>query len=123
MGYYTNYSMEIRSLDGKNLSMEFAEDVLRYLKGIGLVGECSVFDEGYYLSRDCLFFYSYDAMKWYEYEEDMIALSKAYPNAMFMLHGDGEDSMDIWNLYCLNGKTEFTRAEIPQPKTIPWNRT
>jgi hypothetical protein len=48
----------------------------------------------------------YDA-KWYNHHEDMIALSKLYPNALFCLAGSGEESGDLWKAYYKNGKSQY----------------
>jgi len=47
-----------------------------------------------------------DDAKWYHWEEDMIDLSKAYPDIIFELYGDGDDSEDVWKSVFYNGKHE-----------------
>ena len=43
------------------------------------------------------------AIKWYEHDEDMRQISKAYPNYVFKLEGNGEDRDDTWIHYYCNG--------------------
>ena len=35
-----------------------------------------------------------DTMKWYEWREDMLAVSRQVPDIRFVLRGEGEDSAD-----------------------------
>ena len=44
-------------------------------------------------------------MKWYDYEQDMKALSKQYPEFYFWLRGDGEERDDLWVACFHNGKS------------------
>lgn len=44
-----------------------------------------------------------DPMEWDNYEEDMIALSKEFPNLFFLLLANGEDVDDEWRVYTHNG--------------------
>lgn len=50
--------------------------------------------------------------KWYDNEIDMCRISKKYPNILFTLYGDGEESDDLWVKYWLNGKYQFSGAHI-----------
>ena len=47
-----------------------------------------------------------ESIKWYEFEEDMIEMSKENDNYVFVLHGDGEDSDDCWKCIFYQGKKE-----------------
>ena len=53
-----------------------------------------------------------DAIKWYNWKHDMIALSKRFPNILFALHGEGEENGDLWNAYFKNGKVQICEAII-----------
>jgi hypothetical protein len=53
-----------------------------------------------------------DSCKWYEHEEEIIEFSKLYPDVLFTLNGEGEESGDIWTKYFLNGKMQYERATI-----------
>jgi len=52
----------------------------------------------------------YDACKWYSWKEDMLKYSKQYPDVLFTLHGEGEETGDIWKAYIQNGKTQVEAA-------------
>ncbi len=53
-----------------------------------------------------------EACKWYEWKEDMIAFSKKFPKVCFKVHGEGEESGDIWDAYFLNGKYQTHKARV-----------
>lgn len=55
---------------------------------------------------------SADTFKWYDHDEDMIALSYKFPSVLFTLYGDGEESEDFWYAYYLNGSMQFCPARI-----------
>jgi hypothetical protein len=50
--------------------------------------------------------------KWYTWEADMRKISKQFPNTIFLIEGEGEDSGDIWKAYFLNGKMQKAEAKI-----------
>lgn len=57
-----------------------------------------------------------DSMKWYDHDADMLALSKAFPNIVFVLMGEGEDRDDNWISYYKNGVMEICRGTIVYDK-------
>lgn len=57
--------------------------------------------------------------RWYDWDKDMAALSLEYPDILFTLYGDGEDSDDLWCAYFLNGKKQIAAAEIVYPPFDP----
>ena len=100
MGYYTSYNLEVRNIPDEATAKKIIEAVeqkqlIRY-----------VFDKCPKLSPDsldkyALDFYCYDEAKWYEYDEDMIEISKQFPECKFKLYGRGEELLDVWNKYYL----------------------
>lgn len=53
-----------------------------------------------------------DSCKWYEHEEDMKQLSLKFPDVLFTLRGEGEESGDVWVKYFKEGKMQISKAEI-----------
>ena len=44
---------------------------------------------------------------WYEHEEDMKELSLKFPDIVFDVYGDGEETEDLWHKYFKNGKMQY----------------
>lgn len=59
--------------------------------------------------------------KWYDNEKDMVEFSKKFPDITFCLHGEGEETGDIWNKYFRNGKKQICKAEIIIPPMLESN--
>lgn len=51
-------------------------------------------------------------MSWYDYDKEMAEFSKKYPDYIFVLWGDGQNSDDKWVHYFHNGLSQFERAKI-----------
>lgn len=93
MGYYTYYSLEVRDLNTKNLiSEELEAEITRKIATILELED----------NKDTTFENLFmEELKWYDHEEDMLKLSKEYPDCVFILQGEGEDRKDLWrNYYC-----------------------
>lgn len=58
---------------------------------------------------------SQDSCKWYEHEKEVSAFSKIYPDVLFKLSGEGEESGDIWKKYFKNGKVQTCRVVMTFP--------
>lgn len=116
MGYYTEYSLDVKGIKNEekfNRLVEAMEekDLIRY-----------AFDDGDY-SDGTASFLPYGEAKWYGHEQDMIDISRQFPDMVFCLEGVGEQNDDMWKRYFKNGKCELCKAEIvfPEPEVIPWN--
>lgn len=55
------------------------------------------------------------AAKWYNCSADMKEFSLAFPDVVFKLHGEGEESGDLWDEYFKNGMSQECRADIIYP--------
>ena len=53
-----------------------------------------------------------NSCKWYKHKEDMKALSAKFPGILFTLHGEGEESEDLWVQYWLGGKCQEEKAQV-----------
>ena len=103
MGYLTNYDLTMDNHGKKN-----EEDYQNALIAAKVrLEEISMFK--FAGTGDCLCLWE---CKWYEHDEDMLKLSLEFPYILFTLHGDGEDSEDMWYTYYLNGKMQEDRAQI-----------
>lgn len=102
MGYNTVYSLEIGSLEGLT-KLQQRDLYEEEIDGSFTIGQLT--------NGDC------DEMRWYQHDDDMDLISKNYPNVLFTLRGEGEESGDIWQTWYRNGKHITVRAEvvIPEP--------
>lgn len=89
MGYYTQFSVRVSPDLPEILEAMEEED-----------GTFYALDEGA------------DSCKWYEHESDMCELSRRFPDALFELRGEGEESGDIWRKYFKNGRIQRCSAQI-----------
>jgi len=93
MGYETNYQV---SVDDQSIRLDDElESVSKY----------SGWDNGFL-----------GAIKWYDHDADMRKLSKQWPKATFTVHGEGEDNLDLWDEYFVNGKMQRCEAVITYPQ-------
>lgn len=58
-------------------------------------------------------------MRWYEHTKDMQKLSVKFPNTVFALHGDGEESGDLWVEYHHNGRVQI--EQLPEWSPPPFD--
>lgn len=93
MGYNTRYDLTIVKGDNSLIGelREFCEDAAYAL------------DENGAPEESC---------KWYRCKDDMKRFSLLHPEALFKLHGDGEEAGDIWEAYFQNGKMQMCKAKI-----------
>jgi hypothetical protein len=97
LGYYTTYKLECPAA-GRELGWEIAAEMERYETDYG---KLSSFVGGYG-----------ESIKWYDHESDIKAFSKRFPDVVFTLHGEGEESGDIWVKYFKDGKMQKVEAQI-----------
>lgn len=90
MGYYTYYTLSVVDKGSADI------DAIAYnVEAWNLPDYCRY-------EEDIFQWYA----KWYEHEEDMKELSLRFPDTVFDLFGDGEDSDDFWHKYFKNGKMQ-----------------
>lgn len=121
MGYYTNYEFEIRSKD------PIADDVMSQInKAFCELWLAKPYDQinwvnaGYFepneteLKQPDFIQNSFldEELKWYNWEEDMIELSKRFPSIGFILYGEGEERDDNWKAAFFGGKGEVSYSSI-----------
>lgn len=111
MGYYTRFSIEIRS----NITKETAEKIVKSINDkLGFTNfhlyepriEIKDTDETTWdIESD-------DEIKWYDWEYDMDRVAAEYPDVEFRIEGRGEDVEDWW-IALLKGNRKQTRYVEP----------
>ena len=101
MGYYTNFSIEIRKAitraEAKAIIFEINRAVNPQLENekdgiFVLIDDSSIEDN----EKAIWEVDGYDEMKWYDWREDMKDIAQKYPDIEFRLEGNGEDKDDWW---------------------------
>ena len=118
MAYYTYYSLEVQKV--KNITDY--NNLVDTLRANELL-DGDVFDVcAYHHDEQTAYFNAYGRCKWYNHSFDMVNISRQFPDMVFKLCGDGEESEDMWHEYFHNGTTEECHAQIifPKPKYIKW---
>lgn len=102
MGHYTRYRLTVlpaKSVNALGQLHRFYDDVES--DKISGVDEYSI-----QATLD-----SSDTIKWYSYDEDMLKVSRFYPQLTFLLEGESkEDEVDVWRCYYKNGKSLHQNA-------------
>lgn len=93
MGYYTWYTLEVLK-DPDNQENQFWEELDNIT---GLAKEFKQYDGS--------------ESKWYDWEEDMIKISRKFPKMLFSLGGNGEEALDIWCAHFCNGQCNYREIQ------------
>jgi len=110
MGYITLYLLEIYTTTEKE-PLEKNHLITQIIKDLETIsGYEDMMDEPPFIGQ----------FKWYDWEKDMVKLSKKYDQFMFELQGVGEenypDEIDIWKARFFQGTKEHSRATLSFPE-------
>ena len=122
MGYYTKFDLEVTKFDD-------SKPMCGHIFDTELCPECGLnsiikpdefynhlistkFSDYGIDDGDKLGYVFEDGCKWYECNEDMITISKKFPNVLFQLDGNGEEDGDLWRNFFLNGNVQCTQVDI-----------
>lgn len=95
MGYYTTFTLNL-----SNAKAEWYERLEDEIAKMNVFEGGSIWG-GYFASS-----------KWYDAERDMLLLSARFPDVLFELEGDGEDSDDHWLHYYKGGRAMHNGIEV-----------
>ena len=127
MGYYTQYKLEIavpKNVDYYALERKIATYALSewayWATDLGFYEETVkkyiVDSDGTKVKTLTTYgaFHSQvsDGMKWYDHDKDMRIISTKFPDVVFILKGEGEESGDLWIKYYKNGKMQGSTAKV-----------
>lgn len=117
MGHYTSYNLDVNNVK----SQAEHEAIINKLIEFKIWGD-ALHDGEWNEKRRSSSFYNYDVARWHDHDQDMIELSKVFPEMTFNLCGTGEDADDRWYTLYRNGEYETIYAEIvwPEPQRIKW---
>jgi len=117
MSYYTAFSLDVNGMK----SEKDYNEVSQWLKDRDIINY-ALYEDGYIPTSSTQYFSCSEPVNWFTSNEDMIELSKAFPQFVFRLNGDGEVSDDMWDHYYQNGEDELCLVELnfPEPTKIKW---
>lgn len=113
MGYYTRYMANVTRIDGREITNEEHWSIIKKLIEID-PWEFEGWDDYANDNSTINDVVSFDAIKWYDSDEDMIELSKSFPDFIFELGGYGEEEGDWWIAKYHNGKYKWKTAKLPE---------
>lgn len=120
MGYITRYELEVKNVGTEEVFNRIVSQ-LNNRKIIGYALDSGMYDAAHKKAEfDC---YAGEYVKWYECDNDIIAISKMFPECLFILSGDGEEEPDLWRSYYKNGLTETCYAELVYPEPSEYFRS
>lgn len=101
MGYYTNFSIEIRKAITRAEAKAIIFDINRAVNpqlenekdGMFMLMDDSRIEDN---EKAIWEVDEYDEMKWYDWRKDMKNIAQKYPDIEFRLEGSGEDQDDWW---------------------------
>lgn len=94
MGYYTNFKIDIKPEEPKDLREYLDSEDSRYYALIEALEDIG------------------EPRKWYGHEDDMLEVSRKFPETIFELSGAGEEAGDLWRKYFKDGKIQRCHAQI-----------
>ena len=107
MGYHTYFTL---SVIGANRTDQ--ERIREMLANLGVLGYALQEESGAdYGPQDCVNLFGHD--------DDMLEVSREFPQVLFSLHGEGDSTGDIWESHYLGGKTYTQPAIITIPPFNP----
>ena len=118
MGYYTNFSIDIRTA----ITRAEAKDIVATINRVicPFIGNKDAYPFSLYdrsgIEDDenaTWGLIPYDMMKWYDCEEDMKEIAKKYPAIEFRVEGYGEDREDWWVALFKGDRYQIKYAEPP----------
>lgn len=118
MGYYTQHNLEVRNVKSEAEFKKLCDAMVLDGSTHSIIGYA--LDDGYYNPEQKIAeFYSCGECKWYDHEVDMFRISCEFPDMVFCLHGEGEETGDLWDDYYRNGMRSLCRAEVVYPDPDP----
>ena len=100
MGYYTDFTIKVAH--GKVDMEELCDELIRVSE---YDMQCDHIN-----GEDMI--HPGDQVKWYGCQEDMVQVSKSFPDAVLLVEGIGEEQGDYWRLYLKNGRDERIGGKI-----------
>lgn len=106
MGYYTRFELTVHE---GTADLQAVKDALDDVMEFSHDDSCFDLDDPDTITTS-------DSMKWYDHDEECAEMSQKFPGVVFKLHGEGEETGDLWDSYYKDGKCQICRAEFIFPE-------
>lgn len=118
MGYYTNFSIDIKTAITRAEAKDITEAINRAICPLIKSEDDWLFSLDDYSGieddeKTTWELIPYDAMRWYDWEKDMREIAKKYPAIEFRVEGSGEDKDDWWVALFKGDRYQIKYAEPP----------
>lgn len=118
MGYYTNFSIDIRTAitraEAKDITAAINRAICPTIENeddwLFSLDDYSGIEDDEKATWELI---PYDEMKWYDCEEDMKEIAKEYPAIEFRVEGSGEDKDDWWVALFKGDRFQIKYVEPP----------
>ena len=107
MGYLTRFTLDCYDNRANSFDISFETELGKELTAALHEINPSYFDDDFDLKT-----LPYDSWKWYDHDEDLIELSKRFPDYTFILEGEGEENDDLWRAIYYDGQMEILNVKI-----------
>ena len=118
MGYYTNFSIDIKTAITRAEAKDITEAINRAICPLIKSEDDWLFSLDDYSGieddeKATWELIPDDIMKWYDWEKDMKEIAKKYPVIEFRVEGSGEDKDDWWVALFKGDRFQIKYAEPP----------
>lgn len=118
MGYYTRFSIDIKTAITRAEAKDITEAINRAICPLIKSEDDWLFSLDDYSSIEddenaTWEITPYDVMKWYDWKEDMKEIAKKYPAIEFRVEGSGEDKDDWWVALLKGDRFQIKYVEPP----------
>lgn len=118
MGYYTNFSIDIKTAitraEAKDITAAINRTICPTIETeddwLFSLDDYSGIEDDEKATWELI---PYDMMKWYDWEEDMKEIAKKYPAIEFRVEGSGEDKDDWWVALFKGDRYQIKYVEPP----------
>jgi hypothetical protein len=117
MGYYTNFTLTIHEGTADLQVVKNALDSIMEFPGDESLFDIEDLDVHGGITVGTII--TGDSVKWYDHDQECSDMSKQFPGVVFKLHGDGEETGDMWDAYYKDGKCQICRATFVFPPYDP----
>lgn len=106
MGYYSDFKLTAQGFDNEEHAEFFEFKLVKLSSYTGWSLRHTIGTEGW------MVYGLLGEAKWYNAEEHLLQLSKAFPRVTIDLKVEGEERGDIWKLRARDGKHERVSAKV-----------